>query len=287
MTRGALIFAHNNRDVDYALLALVSGSLAKHSLSIPISLVTDNSTLQWCEESGILKKMLEVFDKVIEVEKPVTDNKRNLYDGTNNKSVQFTNTNRSSVWHVTPYDRTLLLDSDFLIFSQRLAQYWDINESVILSHSMNDIFDKKRVGYHDRYISDTGPHMYWATAVMFTKNAESEMFFSLVDHVRQNYQYYADLFRFDPRQFRNDIAFSIAKHILHGFETSTDVTLPPLLTVQDKDILYDVDSTGNLIFLVQTDFNAKYSLCSTKGLDVHIMNKQSIVRNKDKLLALI
>jgi alpha-N-acetylglucosamine transferase len=287
MNRGALIFAHNSRDVDYALLALLSGSLVANNLKVPVSLVTDKSTLSWCEESGILKKIFEVFDKVIEVEKPITDNKRNLHDGTNSKSVQFTNTNRSSVWNLTPYDRTLLLDSDFLIFSQRLSQYWDVNESVILSHSMNDIFDKKRVGYHDRYISDTGPHMYWATAVMFTKNKESEMFFSLVDHVRQNYQYYADLFRFDPRQFRNDIAFSIAKHILHGFETPQEITLPPLLTIQDKDVLYDVDSNGKLMFLVQTDFNLKYSLCSTTGLDVHVMNKQSIVRNKDKLLALI
>jgi len=287
MNRGALIYAHNNRDVDYVLLASISGSLVKKNLEIPVSLVSDKSTLDWAKQSNIYSNLEKVFDKIIEVEKPETNNKRNLYDGITSKSVQFTNTNRYSAWDLTPYDRTLLLDSDYLIFSNNLNHYWDVNESILLSKSMNDIFDKKRVGYHDRYVSDTGTHLYWATAVMFTKNYESELFFNLVNYIKDNYQYYADLFRFDDRQFRNDIAFSVANHILHGFDTAENITLPPLLTVQDRDILYDVKPNKNLTLLVQTDYNGRYSLMTLNGVDVHIMNKQSIVRNKDKLLALV
>jgi hypothetical protein len=287
MNKGALIYAHNNRDVDYILLSLISGSLAKKNLEIPVSLVSDASTLEWAKTSGIYSDLKLVFDKIIEVEKPTTENKRNLYDGTTSKSVQFTNTNRYSAFELTPYNKTLLLDSDYLIFSNRLNQYWEVDESIILSDSMNDVFDKKRVGYHDRYVSDTGTHLYWATAVMFTKNQESELFFNLVNYIKENYQYYADLFRFDSRQFRNDIAFSVANHIMYGFDTDKTITLPPLLTVQDRDILYDVKPNKNLTFLVQTDYNDRYSLTTLNGIDVHIMNKQSIVRNKDKLLALV
>jgi hypothetical protein len=47
MKNGCLIFAHNNRQIDYSLLALISGGLAKKNLKVPISLVTDKSTVDW------------------------------------------------------------------------------------------------------------------------------------------------------------------------------------------------------------------------------------------------
>jgi hypothetical protein len=90
MKQGALIFAHNNRDIDYALMAIISGGLAKKHLAIPVSLATDNTTIAWMRQSGIYQKAIEVFDKIIEVEKPVTGNTRKLHDGVeNNKTVPF------------------------------------------------------------------------------------------------------------------------------------------------------------------------------------------------------
>lgn len=287
MTRGVLIFAHNNREVDYALLSLISGGLAKKHLRVPVSLATDKTTIEWCKESVIYEKMIDVFDKIIEVEKPLTDNKRNLHDGAESKSVPFVNTNRYSAWDITPYQRTLLLDSDYLVFSSKFSAFWDVDESVMIAPAMQDIYNSNRIGYHDRYISDTGTSLYWATTVMFTKDNESKLFFDLVQYIRDNYQYYADLFRFDSRQFRNDIAFSIAKHILDGFQYTNKFNLPPVLTIQDRDMLYDVSENEKLTFFIATDYNKNYVLSSTKGLDLHIMNKQSVIRNKDKFLALI
>jgi len=286
MTKGALIFAHNSRDVDYILLSLISGGLAKKNLNVPVSLVTDRSTVEWAKESKIYSKITDTFDQIIEIDKPQTDNKRSLYDGKEKKSVAFTNTNRASVYDLSPYDRTLLLDSDFLIFSNRLGQFWDVDQSVMIAYSMNDIYDQQRLGYHDRFVSDTGIHLYWATTVMFSKDEYGKLFFDLVNFVKEHYQYYSDLFRFDSRQFRNDIAFSIAKHILDGFESLDRLNLPSLLTVQDRDILHSV-TKNKLTFLISTNFNQEYVLASTNGVDLHVMNKQSIVRNKDQLLELI
>ena len=47
MNTGVLIFAHNSRDVDYALTAVISAGLAKKYLKVPVSLVTDSPTLEW------------------------------------------------------------------------------------------------------------------------------------------------------------------------------------------------------------------------------------------------
>jgi hypothetical protein len=74
---------------------------------------------------------------------------------------------------------------------------------------------------------------------------------------------------------------------MNGFETEFAYTLPPILTVFDKDILHTVDN-DKLTFLVsQPNDVAGFWAATTKGTDVHIMNKQSIIRNADRLLELI
>ncbi len=287
MTRGVLIFAHNNRDIDYALMSMISGGLAKKHLNVPVSLVTDPSTVEWLIKSKNFNKAAAIFDKIISIDKPSTDNKRKLYDGLENKIVPFVNSNRCSSWDLTPYDQTLIIDSDFLIFSDRLNNYWDLDSSVLISKAAFDIVDDSRLGYHDKYVSDTGIHMSWATNIMFTKNKESEIFFNTVELVREKYQYYGDLFRFSTTQFRNDIAFSVAKHILDGFETDISLSLPSVLTTLDKDILESVDNTGKLTFLVSPTLSDRFCITSIRNSDVHVMNKQSIIRHADALLELI
>ena len=287
MNCGAIIFAHNSREVDYALIALISGGLVNKHLKVPVSLITDASTETWMKESGIYQNALEVFDKIILVEKPKTANSRRLYDGASNKTVPFVNTNRNSAWDLTPYDRTLLLDSDFLIFSDRLNEYWTFDDDFLIAGTVTDIYDQNRLGYHDKYVSDTGVHLFWATTVMFTKNERSKSLFDMIAYVKQNYEYYADIFRFDHRQFRNDIAFSVAKHILDGFSTEVQITLPPLLTALDKDILVSVDTSGKLTFLVTPNLDSEFCAATIRDTDLHIMNKQSIIRNAESLLTLI
>ncbi len=287
MTRGVLIFAHNSKDVDYGLLSIIAAGLAKKNLNVPISLVTDKFTIEWMRTSGIYEKALSVFDTIITVDKPNTPNHRMLRDGDDATSVPFINSNRASVWELTPYDSTLLIDSDFLILSDRLNSYWDVDADVMIGNSMNDI-KGERVGVLDKNVSETGIHMYWATTVMFKKTEKSRFFFELVNYIKTNYKFYADIFRFDSRQFRNDIAFSVAQHILNGFEEDHKDDLPSILTVLDKDILHEVTNKGNLIFLLNSmKGDNKFTLTSISNVDVHVMNKQSIVRNSQQLLTLI
>ena len=286
MTRGVLIFAHNSPDIDYGLMAVIAGGLAKKNLNIPVSLVTDLGTLSWLEESGMIATARKVFDKIIEVQRPYTKNVRNLHDGFESKVIPFVNTNRYSVWELSPYDKTLLIDSDYLTFSKKLNEYWLVDAPVMMAQGMTDLTGE-RSGILDSRVSETGVHMFWATTVMFDKSNESRFFFKLVDFVKDNYVYYADLFRFNPKQFRNDIAFSVAKHIMNGFETEFAYTLPSILTVFDKDILHTVEN-DRLTFLVsQPQDVSAFWAATTKGVDVHIMNKQSIIRNADRLLELI
>jgi hypothetical protein len=148
---------------------------------------------------------------------------------------------------------------------------------------MNDI-KGDRMGVLDKWVSETGVHLYWATTVMFSKNQESKTFFQLVDFIKENYNYFSDVYRFDNRHYRNDISFSIALHIMNGFKKN-NIFLPPILTVQGKDILNAVGKNKDLKILVNN--TNEFYLSSIKEVDVHIMNKQSLVRNYDALKELL
>lgn len=286
MTQGILLYAHNNRTVDYALMAVIAGGLAKKNLQVPVSLITDVSTIAWMKESNIFNQAESMFDHIIVVDRPTTDNQRRLHDGQTGQMIPFINTNRSTAYDLTPYDRTLLIDSDFFILSNSLGEYWDVDADVMLGSAINDIYDESRVGYLDRHVSDTGVKMYWATTVMFSKNANAKLFFDTVNYVKENYSQFADVFRFDPRQFRNDIAFSVAKHILDGYQQDDALSLPPVLSALDKDILHDVNG-NTLTFLVDYKLTNSYCAAAISNVDIHIMNKQSVIRNKQALLELI
>jgi len=278
MSNGVVIFAHNNGDIDYASLSLIAAKLAKTHLNVPVSVITDKETFSSVDQ----KEFQNVFDKIIFTPPSTTNNTRNLYDGVESKKVKFLNDLRPSVWDLTPYDRTLLIDCDYLIMSNTLSNYWDNENELLISGKYNDITGDERVGYHDRYVSDTGVKLYWATTVMFTKNERTKLFFDLVEHIRNNYNDYGDLFRFSTKQYRNDISFSIAKHILDGY-ISADVDLPPVLSTIDKDMLHSVDN-GKLTFLLTPQSNQNYVFASVTDLDVHVMNKKSILRNAKELV---
>lgn len=286
MKRGGIIIAHNSRDVDYALLAVISAGLAKKNLKIPFSLITDQSTLEWINKSNIQEKINSVFENVILTERPSLNNFRNLNDGSESKNVPFLNSTRSTVYDLTPYDETLLIDSDYLTLSNRLNQFWGIGAGVKLGSKINEI-SGTRVGYLDKNVSDVGVHLYWATTVMFKKDYESKTFFDLLKNIQENYSVYADIYRFNNSQYRNDIAFSIAKHIIDGFTTDLENSLPPILTVYDRDLLIDVKDERFYMLISETYDDSKFIACSTKGQDIHLMNKQSIIRNKEKLLGML
>ena len=286
MTQGIILYAHNNRTVDYALMAVIAGGLAKKNLQVPVSLITDASTIAWMKESNIFNQAESMFDHIIVVDRPTTDNQRRLHDGQAGQMIPFINTNRSTAYDLTPYDRTLLIDSDFFILSTSLGEYWDVDADVMLGNAINDIYDDSRLGYLDRHVSDTGVKMYWATTVMFSKNANAKLFFDTVNYVKKNYSQFSDVFRFDPRQFRNDIAFSVAKHILDGYQQDDALSLPPVLSALDKDILHGVNG-NTLTFLVDYKLTNSYCAAAISNIDIHIMNKQSVIRNKQALLELI
>lgn len=285
MSKGIVLFAHNNRQIDYVKIALLSARLAIKHLKVPASLITDESTIAWAKESNIYRSLSDTFENIIIDETDTVENYRILHDGTDKDKIPFKNTSRFRIWDLTPYERTLLIDSDFLIFSDTLSNYWDVDQDFLISPSIRDINDQDRMMHYDRYISEVGTKLLWATTVMFTKNQNTKMFFNFIEHIYENYNMYAEIYRYDNRVYRNDISFSLAHHVLQGFINSTQYFLPPVLSTIDKDLLIDIED-GKLKFLINQTIDNKYITTSVDQLDIHVMNKQSIIRNFGKLVEL-
>ena len=118
MTQGILIFAFNNSEIDYVSIAAYAAKQAKKFLNLPVSIVTNQA-------SYVQDKFSKVFDKVILFNDTSTQVKR-FYNGSDSyKSAVWHNASRSNCYELTPYDETLVIDSDFIINSDFLKYCWD------------------------------------------------------------------------------------------------------------------------------------------------------------------
>lgn len=269
MKKGALIFAHNSETLDYLKMSLIAAKFIKKNLNVPVCIVTDQFSIDQTDVK------IDV-DNLIVIDRPAVTNYRNL----NGERHPFINSTRNSAWQLTPFDRTLVIDSDLLIMSDVLAQYWEGDDFLICDRA-HDILGT-RLGQEDQKVSDHNINLRWATAIMFTKNSRTEKLFEVVEYIKKEYRYFSDLYEFDPRNFRNDIAFSIANHILNGFVESNNY-LPAPLFFKDTDTIVDVHEGNVVINIVD---GPKNILLPVKDYDIHVLNKKNILENYDRLMEL-
>lgn len=268
MTQGCLIFAYDGQ-IEYGCQAVLAARLVCKHLGIPTTLVADQNTVNKLVST-------EIFDQVI-IQENTSANTRVLFNGPDSSStVAFKNTNRSSAYDLTPYDRTLIIDSDFLVFSDRLKHYLDSNNDFMICDGMTDLYPGRPGS--QVLLDPASIPMLWATNIIFNKTTEVKALFDFVEYIRENWTYYGALYKFNTQRFRNDYAFSVACHELGN----PQVALPRPLLFTGKDKLVKASDTG-LTFLLS--FNED-QLVKTQHQDIHMMNKQDLVDNIDALTEL-
>jgi hypothetical protein len=274
MTQGILIFAFNSDGVDYIKLAILSAKRAKKFLNKPVSLVTDSK--QYLMDT--FPNDIAVFDKIIDSTDSTTQTKR-FYNGTNEfKKHVWKNSNRVDCYAVTPYDETLVIDSDFIINSSFLSYVWNQPNAFLIYANHNDLAGWRDTSEFD-FVSEQSIPFYWATVFFFKKSKLNESFFTLIKHIKENWIYFVKLYQLNSTKFRNDIAFSIAIHMMNGF-TKGDFATPianKLSYTLDRDFLVK-QTAQSMTFLVQAKNSTDaYTLVRTNNLDVHVMNKTSLL----------
>jgi len=277
MSTGALIFAHNNPGIDYVKLAVFAASRVKEHLNIPVSLVTDD--VDWLVKTY----PNHPFDQVITTSVGPSTQKI-FYDGSlSSKKFEWKNVTRNLAYDLTPYDKTLVLDSDYIISSDILKLAFCKNEIFQIYKQSFDVAGWRDTKSFQRINSYSIP-FYWATVFVFEKNAITQAFFDLVSYIKENWLYFRVLYSIETTTFRNDFAFSIAIHIMNG-KTNGEFAaeLPGTMTyIQDRDILLSIKEKKMNFLVEKKDHLGEYIAAKTNGIDVHVMNKSSLIRVIDE-----
>jgi hypothetical protein len=262
MSQGFLLFAHNNDRINYGLLAYYCARRIKHFLDKPVTLAADTRTVDHMIAQGI---NLDFFDHVITSSSETTQVKRY-----NDELYAFQNLDRVSAWDLTPYEETIILDTDVLVQSTILNTLWGSDHSYIACDKSSHVLGIT----HDefQFISPRGLKFFWATQFYFRKDKSSQLFFETCRYIKENYWWYASLYDFDSRLVRNDYIWSIAINLLGGGANDEWCpTMPWTLSYTlDGDQLISLQPDS--IFMLFNNDNP----VRLYAKDLHIMNKNSL-----------
>lgn len=263
MSKGIIIFAYNSK-INYVDIATVAAKLAKKHLGLPVSLVTNSLDVDY-----------ETFDKVIFKDLEGDTYLRSFKYSNSSERMPWHNQNRSSAYDLSPYDQTLLIDADYLMFNDSLLKLFDTNLEFACYNDVHDV--SGRMGLQaEAHVGRPGIPMQWATVVYFTKCRLAESIFSFMGTIKENYSYYSSIYNFEPTLFRNDYTLSIALQVLTGYGIGNFTAIPGALISTNTGVdLIDVRDNGELVFKWNVSAD-KSCVSKIKNTNIHIMNKRSI-----------
>lgn len=291
LERGVCFFAYNNDQIDYAALAILAAGYVKKYLNLPVCLITDTGTEAWLNQSQDRSIIEKNIDYICITDDQMRPNTRRHYDSPWTEfSAQFSNSNKHKVWEYSPFEKTLLLDLDYIVKTDFLLSAFDNFTGVAMFDNAISI-QNQRPAPSERRLYDAGVKMWWSTVVYFDRTALSKLFFDTWAHVADNYEYYQYLYNFPAKLFRTDYCVSIAAHILNGMQDGDVIGNfdgLPMINMSQKDDIVDVNDLQDWIFLA-ADVREPWKniLVKHRHLDLHIMNKRALERVRPKLLELL
>jgi hypothetical protein len=277
MNQGAVLVAQNNSTIDYVKLAIFSANRIKKFLDIPVSIITDSRGYIESQYSD------HPFDQIIDISSNEEYFQRRFNDGSlSSKILEWKNLSRYKTYDLSPYDTTLVLDVDYIINSSVLKPALLVDSPFQIYSQSMDIADWRDTSEFQR-INPYSIPFYWATAFIFNKGNIAGSFFSLLSHIKDNWEYFRTLYCITSPMFRNDLAFSIAIHIMNGKNSGEFAQALPgkMIYSKDTDILISAEDTTMNFLIEKKDYLGEYIVAKTQNLDIHVMNKISLSRYID------
>jgi hypothetical protein len=268
MSQGFLLFAHDNEKINYGALAVWCAKRIHRWLDRPVSLVADAVTIRKIRASGL---DLDVFDRVLTNSSETTQVKRYK-----DELLTFHNLDRSNAYDLSPYDETIIIDTDIIVQSTSLNRLWNSNHDMVFCRHTRSVFGHSHPDLE--YVSTYGIDFFWATEFYFRKGEEAKVFFETCKWIRDNYGWFARVYAFDPNLMRNDFVWSIAVHQLGGKDHSNWAAQMPWPLFFTTNWGYVEELSDDSVVLSHWIDTAKdtFDVCRVNSKDVHVMNKQSL-----------
>ena len=259
MTTGALIFAYDNETIDYQAMAAWSAGNIRHHLGLPVALVTDTDC-----------RYAKDFDKIIVCPRREDSGSRQFADC---GLVSWHNTNRMDAYQLSPWDRTLLLDADYVVASDMLHRLTGLDCDLLAHQVACDITaqnDFSGLNYFGSY----GMPMSWATVIMFRRSLHAKLVFESMSMIRNNWRHYRHLYQTGNSVYRNDHALSIALAIANGHCLSHPVIPWNLITVLPEHRLSQVAKDHYRVDYVDSENRSRW--LEIFNQDFHAMGKKHL-----------
>lgn len=286
---GVCIFAYNNEKLDYIKFAHIAAKYIKKNTKYnKTCLITDESSKDWMDMSVDSTFHKECFDYVVTDEVKFKHNPRRHYDSPwSTFTAQFSNSNKDDIINLTPFEKTLLIDSDYIV-QNNFYDYIFETDIPFAIHKTAEYLDHKPPRLPEQELNEAGIHHWWSTVVYFDQSDESKLFFDIWSHVKENWEYYSILYQFPKNLFRTDFCVSIAAHIMNGYNDFNfvhDFLSVPLVNADQKDDLVKINGVNDWVFMsADREVEWKTMLVRKKDANVHVMNKMAINRHADEIL---
>lgn len=245
MSKGYVFYAKGKSYVKQACLAAIS---LKINSAIPISIIT-NSTVP--------KKYKSIFDFIIKPSWIENDDSR--YDVLN----------RCKIYHNSPYDKTIVLDTDILILS-KLDAWWNFFQNYNLFY-LSKVFTYRSTlitsdYYRKSFTYNNLPNLYNGLHY-FKKSTSSQDFFTWVELISKNWELFYGQYckEFYPKQPSMDLTCAIASKILNNDTEITNRKVDFLKFVHMKPYVQDWQS-------VKDNWQDKVPVYLTNDLKLYIGN---------------
>jgi len=290
---GILLIAYNNGKIDYEKLALVAARCVKlHMNNNHVTLLTDQPTFDSLQSELTPDLAAKTFNHIIIDNVTHERNTRTHRDSPWNEfTTQFNNKNKHSIFAKSPYNKTLMIDVDYLIGNDTLDAIFDTDSEVAMyKHAMSVRNYKPRIW--EQKLHPDGVDMWWSTAVYWRSDSElAKLFFGVWEHVKENYNYYKWLYKFPGVLFRTDYAVSIAVHILNGHRQGNLIHELPgkvMRFSEQIDDIADFKEINDMILVCPDPKELWKNIASrVKNENVHVMNKMAILRHYPKIKQMI
>lgn len=256
MNRGVVFFAHNNGTTDYYAMAMQSARRVSKFLDLPVTVITDEES-----QAGRTGE----FDKTI----MVTPNASNT-----RKKITWINKGRYEIFDLSPYDETLLLDTDFMINSSRLLDVF-LLPSDFVCHQSTFWITREQPEERLSAFWELGVQSLWATVVRFRKTPRAQQIFQMMQMVQENYEHYSNIYGFLPGSFRNDFALTVAHKTVNGHLQPQEDFIPWNLIHVDNNVQVQRDDDTGYTMTFDPDLTSKMSYIKVRNLDFHMLGKRN------------
>ena len=258
MTTGVVIVANRSDKIDYPAIALWNARRVVWYLGLPVTIITDANINP--------RTNINVIQHTTQ-----SNNKRYFTDV--NDTVSWNNSRRYSVYELSPYDTTILIDADYIVSSDALfsltlsnADFQCFRQSYSVTGDTN--FDNLQ------HFGDLKIPMAWATVLVFKKGEVAKTIFEYMAMVENNYAHYAELYKFAPTPYRNDYALSIALLLAYGQTASTaEWAIPWALPATSPDHQVELITQG-AFRVCWTEYDGKQKHITVSNTDLHVMGKR-------------